>query len=241
MMNEKTNSYQHPHSMQSGSSWKNHECVIVVPAYNEEGCIEKIVRAWHKVSQEQNALLLVVNDGSRDRTREILDRLSEELSFLRVIHQDNAGHGVAIMRGYREALETGCTWIFQTDSDDQFSPKDFERIWEKRNKAFFVIGYRKVRHDAFADRYAFSASLHAAYTRKDKKALRLIAKRVPAMINSIANMESSFRTMWLNHNKPQGLETIQARFGMLNARYHEIALRLGEYINGTVKTIPELD
>ena len=94
---------------------------------------------------------------------------------------------------------------------------------------------------AFADRYAFSASLYAAYTRKDKKALRLIAKKVPAMIKSIANMESSFRTMWLNHNKPQGIETIQARFGMLRARYQEIALRLGEYINGTVKTIPELD
>ncbi len=94
---------------------------------------------------------------------------------------------------------------------------------------------------AFAERYKLSANLLSAYRKKDKKALRLTVRQIPAVIKSIADFEKSFRAMWMNHNKPQGIETIQARFGMLRARYMEISQRINEYISGKVKTIPELD
>lgn len=94
---------------------------------------------------------------------------------------------------------------------------------------------------AFADRYGLAAELVAAYKKKDKRALGSVKKKIPGVQKSIQAMARSFRTMWLSHNKPFGIETMQARFGMLDARYTEMSDRLSEYIKGDVKTIPELD
>ncbi len=94
---------------------------------------------------------------------------------------------------------------------------------------------------AFAARYSLFAALLSAYRKKDKRALCAAARQIPVVAGRVAALEASFRNMWLNHNKPQGIETIQARFGMLRARYREIALRIGEYVRGEVSTIPELD
>lgn len=94
---------------------------------------------------------------------------------------------------------------------------------------------------AFASRYSLSADLLAAYRKKDKKALKAVIAKIPSVVSDIKAMEESFRTMWLNHNKPEGLEIIQARFGMLEARYREMTRRLKEYIGGKIKAIPELD
>ncbi len=55
------------------------------------------------------------------------------------------------------------------------------------------------------------------------------------------NLAAAFRKMWMSHNKPEGIETIQARFGTVDARYAELELRIGELLDGTVDSIPELD
>jgi dolichol-phosphate mannosyltransferase len=123
---------------------------IVMPAYNESGCIERVVTSWLTVFDTVPGVLIVVNDGSRDDTGKILDALSPVHPRLKVVHQKNAGHGAAVMRGYQEALQTGEPYIFQTDSDDQFMPADFPKLWEMRERSPFVTGYRKDRHDAFA-------------------------------------------------------------------------------------------
>ncbi len=47
--------------------------------------------------------------------------------------------------------------------------------------------------------------------------------------------------MWMSHNKPEGIEIIQGRFGMLQARYRELECRLGEYLRGDIIRIAELD
>lgn len=122
---------------------------IVMPAYNEADCIEEVVRAWLKVLQRIPGFLLVVNDGSKDRTGEILNRIAATEPCLKVVHQTNAGHGAAVLRAYREALKPGVTYVFQTDSDDQFKPEDFWQLWERREKSPFIIGFRKARSDAF--------------------------------------------------------------------------------------------
>jgi hypothetical protein len=54
-------------------------------------------------------------------------------------------------------------------------------------------------------------------------------------------MESAFRDMWMSHNKPEGIETVQGRFGMLQARYRELDRRLTEYLKGDVPRIAELE
>ncbi len=119
------------------------EAVVVMPAYNEAGCIEEVVREWVAAVGR----VVVVNDGSRDNTGAILDRLAAELPTLHVIHQKNSGHGTALMTGYRAALGMDVPWVFQTDSDGQFLASDFRLLWERREESEFLAGRRFERDD----------------------------------------------------------------------------------------------
>ncbi len=123
-----------------------------MPAYNEEDCIEQVVGSWtgflkNKFPNEKTTLI-VINDGSKDKTGEILDKLKTENSHLTVVHQKNGGHGNAVVNGYKTALKLGSEYVFQTDSDDQFVTDDFDKLWQKRNQSEFILGYREIRHDA---------------------------------------------------------------------------------------------
>lgn len=128
------------------------QLVVVVPAYNEEACINQVITAWQKgiaqIIPTDEFVILVVNDGSKDNTGKLLDQLSMELPNLKVIHQTNAGHGMAVVNGYKNALQLNPEYVFQTDSDDQFLVADFEKLWSKRNDSKFILGFRRVRHDA---------------------------------------------------------------------------------------------
>ena len=69
-------------------------------------------------------------------------------------------------------------------------------------------------------------------------------KALPAAGSSARTLETfaaEFRTMWLSHNRPQGMETTQIRLAGAVERAHEAVLRLEEYAVGTAETIPELD
>jgi dolichol-phosphate mannosyltransferase len=125
---------------------------IVMPAYNEQDCIEKVVYSWTNFLKTKfpndNTTLIVINDGSKDNTKVLLDKLLNEVTNLTVVHQKNGGHGNAVVNGYRKALELGSEYVFQTDSDDQFISEDFDKLWEKRVQSQFILGYREVRHDA---------------------------------------------------------------------------------------------
>lgn len=122
-----------------------------MPAYNEEECIALVVTSWidefHRDFGDQFRMV-VVNDGSRDRTGEILDQLAASEPRLRVIHQKNSGHGGALLHAYREAAALNPAHVFHVDSDDQFKPSDFSRLWEHRTESPCILGFRVVRHDA---------------------------------------------------------------------------------------------
>ena len=120
-----------------------------MPAYNEENCIDKVVRSWmiNVVNKHPGSEMLVINDGSRDNTRQVLDKLKEEFKGFKVIHKINEGHGATIVRGYTESTKTRHKWVFQTDSDNQFFPKDFDKLWECRHKSNFILGNRFKRFD----------------------------------------------------------------------------------------------
>ncbi len=127
------------------------DLVVVIPAYNEEACIHEVVPLWINGISEVIPLnrfkLLVINDGSRDRTGVILDELTAQYPNLIAKHQLNGGHGNAIFNGYKMAVQMNPQFIFQTDSDDQFVPGDFRKFWDKRNESDFVLGFREVRND----------------------------------------------------------------------------------------------
>lgn len=125
---------------------------IVMPAYNEQDCIEKVVYNWTNFLKTKfpndKTTLIVINDGSKDNTKVLLDKLDTQIDNLTVVHQKNGGHGNAVVNGYRKALELNSEYVFQTDSDDQFVSEDFDKLWEKRSQSQFILGYREVRHDA---------------------------------------------------------------------------------------------
>jgi len=119
---------------------------IVMPVYNEEECIEEVVRTIQDeiLSNVPNSRLIAVNDGSRDKTGELLDRLASKYSQLKVLHKPNGGHGDALMHGLFEA---DANWIFLMDSDNQVDIKDFWLFWKQRGSYDILTGIRKKRHD----------------------------------------------------------------------------------------------
>ncbi len=109
------------------------------------------------------------------------------------------------------------------------------------NRETGSFSYAYTTAQAFADRYALTAALLTAYRKKDLKAMRAVKRRINKVVVSVEAMEEAFRSMWMRHNKAEGLETIQARFGMLQARYRELERRLWEYLRGDITRIAELD
>jgi glycosyltransferase involved in cell wall biosynthesis len=133
-------------------------CIVVMPACNEQECIREVCREWLAVIQGlPGARLLVVDDGSTDGTPAILERLAGENPALLVVRQPNAGHGRAILHGYRRALEMGCEWVFQVDSDGQFRAQDFSKLWACAGRSRFVLGRRAERKDDFHRRWLSKA------------------------------------------------------------------------------------
>lgn len=133
--------------MSGGSTTSVGKCdlVVVMPVYNEEAVIEKAVQQWCSVLEGLNLQfrLLVLNDGSRDGTKNVLDAYSPS-SNLHVVHKKNSGHGPTILQGYRDAVTTA-SWVFQTDSDMEMLPEDFPVFWDQRAEFDFLIGDRQGR------------------------------------------------------------------------------------------------
>ena len=123
---------------------------IVMPCYNEEKSIEKvIVDYYHEIIDKiDDSEFIVVDDCSNDQTPHILSKMQNKFPKLRILKPDvNGGHGKAIRLGYETAKKE---WVFQVDSDNQFKSKDFWLLYELTDKYDFILGFRKKRHDPAA-------------------------------------------------------------------------------------------
>lgn len=120
---------------------------LFFPAYNEEGniknTVEKAIPVLKNIASKYE--LLIVDDGSKDKTGEIADKLAEEYSFIRVVHHHpNQGYGAALKSGFYNSKQE---WIVFTDSDGQFDFSEVTRLIEKSGEADIVAGYRINRQD----------------------------------------------------------------------------------------------
>ena len=85
-------------------------------------------------------------------------------------------------------------------------------------------------------------ALEAAYDHGDRLALReLVTTTVPAVIAALVEVDAGFRRNWLKCAKCHGLERIQIRNAGQLARLEELAIRIREYLDGTIERIEELD
>lgn len=125
---------------------------LVMPAYNEQETVEAVINQWYPVVEQTGpeSRLVVVNDGSKDRTAEILQRCARTRPQLVALDKPNSGHGATVLYAYRYALERGADYVFQTDSDGQTLPEEFGLFWAQRADYDLLIGQRCHRQDGFS-------------------------------------------------------------------------------------------
>ena len=123
--------------------------MIVMPAYNEQAAITPVVESWFAALDAVvgNFALRVIDDGSKDRTRELLENLQPKLGHrLEILSRPNRGHGQTCLEGYRLAIERGIPFILQIDSDGQCDPAYLAAFWDLRHEHDVIYG-RRSRED----------------------------------------------------------------------------------------------
>ena len=125
------------------------ELMIVMPVYNEQASVRKVVNEWFQEVEDwtENFVFLAINDGSKDGTLKILERLRNQLGErMEIVEQSNSGHGQSCINGYRVARDRGIPYVFQIDSDGQCDPQYFFKFWRERENFDAIYG-RRVRRD----------------------------------------------------------------------------------------------
>lgn len=120
-----------------------------MPAFNEEGNIAStILDASHAAKRiAHDYEIIIVNDGSLDKTAQIVKELIKVDPYLRLVnHHKNRGYGAAVKTGLNSCRKD---WIFFTDSDGQFHYDEIETFVESAGSADLIMGYRKKRMDPF--------------------------------------------------------------------------------------------
>jgi Glycosyl transferase family 2/Dolichyl-phosphate-mannose-protein mannosyltransferase len=128
---------------------------VVMPAYGEEENLATTVRDFLDTLAAAGVphAVVVTNDGSKDRTGEVLDELvrAHPGRVVAVHHDGNQGYGAAVRSGIEAALgQTDLRWLLLTDSDGQFHADDVIRFLQvqRSERADAVIGYRQRRADS---------------------------------------------------------------------------------------------
>ena len=105
---------------------------IIIPVFNEEKNIQKLLADWTKeISRyyKKNFKFIIINDGSTDKTHQILRRIKHK--SIDYINQKNVGHGNTCFKGYKLAIKKKYDIILQIDSDNQCDPKYFKHFINK--------------------------------------------------------------------------------------------------------------
>jgi cellulose synthase/poly-beta-1,6-N-acetylglucosamine synthase-like glycosyltransferase len=120
---------------------------VFLPCHNEEGNIQSVVEAIEAELQRIPVQheIVVVNDGSRDRTGEIADRLAAANPNVKVVHHPiNLGYGGAVISGIHACTQP---WVVLCDGDGQFVASDIGKLVNKTPDYDAVVGRRAHRAD----------------------------------------------------------------------------------------------
>ena len=121
---------------------------IFFPAYNDSGTIASLVitalRTARKLTPDHE--VIVINDGSKDGTADILNELASIYPQVRVVHHEvNRGYGGALRSGFATATRE---LVFYTDGDAQYDPAEMEALWRRFDGSVDLVnGYKISRSD----------------------------------------------------------------------------------------------
>jgi glycosyltransferase involved in cell wall biosynthesis len=167
------------------------ELLVVMPVFNEEGCVEGVLDEWTRELDRagMDYGLLLLDDGSTDGTPAILERWARERGAgrLEIVAHANRGHGQTCLEGYRRACSQDVPWVFQIDSDGQCDPLFFPAVWQQRHGHEVVYGRRARRRDGW--KRVLASSL-VRMTVKLATGADCIDANVPYRLMSTANLRS---------------------------------------------------
>lgn len=145
---------------------------VAMPAYNEaeniEAMIKDVIQVMGPLADDYE--VIVVDDGSRDDTAEVVRSLEQRYSQVRLVqHEVNQGYGAAVFSGLTSASKD---LVFFTDSDRQFDLQEIEKLLDLIDKADLVVGYRTPRRDPFMRKlngwgWSLLVTLFFGYTARD--------------------------------------------------------------------------
>ncbi len=121
---------------------------LFFPAYNDSGTIASMVvsalLAARALTPDHE--VIVVNDGSRDNTPQILDELARMYPQVRIVHHvKNRGYGGALRSGFAAATKE---YVFYTDGDAQYDPSEVALLWQRLGPDVDLVnGYKISRSD----------------------------------------------------------------------------------------------
>lgn len=183
---------------------------VFFPAFNEEGNIQTTVSQAIEVlkSLNLNYEIIIVDDGSTDKTGEIADRLAAEIPEVRVVHhQPNRGYGGALRSGFENAKSE---WVAFTDADGQFDFSEIKKFLAKTNEADLILGYRLGRADSLTRKlFTWGWSLlpwilWGLNVRDYSCGFKLIKREVFEAVRPIESEEKVFQIEFLVKAKKKG-------------------------------------
>lgn len=129
-----------------------HRVSFVLPAHNEEANVVRAIEATALMAEQfcREYEIIVVDDGSRDHTAELVAALARRDPRVRLAqHETNLGYGEALHTGFASAQYE---LVFFTDSDNQFDMNEFPQLLVWADEADCVAGYREQRQDPLVRR-----------------------------------------------------------------------------------------
>ncbi len=154
------------------------DLLVVMPAYNEQAAIATVVHDWFTALDQVvgRFVLRVIDDGSKDATRAIIEELLPLFGPRLELHsRPNRGHGQTCIEGYREAIDREIPFILQIDSDGQCDPIYLAEFWALRHDHDVIYG-RRSREDGLV---RFIASFSLRHLVRLLEGVRCVDPNVP--------------------------------------------------------------
>lgn len=128
--------------MNKNNKSKKDKVVVVIPAYNSERTIANV---YKKIPRNIVSQVIIVDDGSKDRTIEVIKNLGLKPS----IHKKNLGYGANQKNLYTQALKSNAKYIVMLHPDGQYDPKDLPKFIKalKENRGDLILGSRFLSKD----------------------------------------------------------------------------------------------
>lgn len=207
--------------------------VVVIPAYNEEQTIGKVVQDLKQYCDE----VIVVNDGSDDETAELAERAGADV----VCHCLNCGLGAALKTGFAAALKNGAEIIITFDADGQHQASDIPKLVAplRGGECDVVIGVRQGREMPISRRIAnyfgniATFLLFGIWTCDSQSGLRAFSRRAAEQMDLRTNrMEVSSEIFQEIKEKGLNFQEVAAQ-----VVYNNYSLSKGQSFTTGLKTL----